>query len=140
MSKLSNGQLTVWAAAWSSSSDPDMYQVYHKNSTATSTKAWGYDYLTSTDADEYQRGIVDRLSDLIDEGRESSNPQVRKEIYTHALDTLMELAVEFPTYQRKQLYVWQKGIFDEKTIYTGTAVTAYRSPLSDIWNVSFMEG
>ena len=34
--KLASGQLQVWAAAWSSSSDPDMYQVYHKDSTATS--------------------------------------------------------------------------------------------------------
>ncbi|MDE7380082.1 MAG: hypothetical protein K2N14_03420, partial [Clostridia bacterium] len=30
LSKLSSGALTVWAAAWSSSIDPDMYQVYHK--------------------------------------------------------------------------------------------------------------
>ena len=138
--KLSTGQLTVWAAAWSSSSDPDMYQVYHKNSSATSTKAWGYEYLTGNEVDYYQREIVDRLADLIDEGRETSIVDERKITYSNALDVLMELAVEYPTYQRKMLYVWAKGIFDESTLYTGDAVTAYRSPLSDIWNVSFMEG
>lgn len=139
LSKLANGQLTVWAAAWSSSSDPDMYQVYHKNSSATSTKAWGYGYLTGNEVDSYQRDIVDRLADLIDQGRETSIVDERKAIYTSALDTLMELAVEYPTYQRKMLYVWTKGIFDEKTLYTGNQVTAYRSPLSDIWKVSFLE-
>ena len=41
LSKLSSGLLTVWAAAWSSTIDPDMYQVYHKDSTATSTLNWG---------------------------------------------------------------------------------------------------
>ncbi|MBQ2712385.1 MAG: hypothetical protein IJF71_03315, partial [Clostridia bacterium] len=42
LTKLSTGALTVWAAAWGSTIDPDMYQVYHKDSTATSVKAWGY--------------------------------------------------------------------------------------------------
>ena len=140
LSKLANGQLTVWAAAWSSSSDPDMFQVYHKNSMATSIKAWGYGYLTGATADATQRSIVNTLSELIDQGRESTVVAVRKSIYDQALDKLMELAVEFPTYQRKSLYVWPKGVFDESTLYTGSAVSAYRSPLSDIWNVSFLEG
>ena len=42
LTKLSTGSLAVWAAAWGTTVDPDMYQVYHKNSTATSTLAWGY--------------------------------------------------------------------------------------------------
>jgi peptide/nickel transport system substrate-binding protein len=42
LSKLTTGSLTVWAAAWSSTIDPDMYQVYHKDSTATSVLNWGY--------------------------------------------------------------------------------------------------
>ena len=42
LTKLATGSLAVWAAAWGSTIDPDMYQVYHKNSTATSVLAWGY--------------------------------------------------------------------------------------------------
>ncbi len=141
--KLANGQLTVWAAAWSSSSDPDMYQVYHKDSSATSTKAWGYGYLTSaacaTD-NRYEYDLVQELSDKIEEGRESDVKDERKPVYHEALDILMDLAVEFPTYQRKVYYVWQRGLFDESTMYTGDQVDTYRSPLSDIWNVSFKEG
>lgn len=41
LTKLSTGSLEVWAAAWGSTIDPDMYQVYHKNSSATSVYAWG---------------------------------------------------------------------------------------------------
>lgn len=136
--KLANGKLTVWAAAWSSSSDPDMFQVYHKNSMATSIKAWGYGYLTGNESGD-QREIVNRLADYIDAGRESTVVEVRQRVYADALDTLMELAVECPTYQRKSLYVWPRNVFDESTIYTGTGVSAYRSPLSEIWNVSFKE-
>ena len=42
LTKLADGGLAIWAAAWSSTIDPDMYQVYHKKSQATSTKNWGY--------------------------------------------------------------------------------------------------
>ncbi len=140
LSKLSSGLLTVWAAAWSSSSDPDMYQVYHKNSNATSIKAWGYPYLLSVDCDSYQRGLVEDLATLIEQGRESTEVSERAPVYRDALDKLMELAVEFPTYQRKLLYVWPAGLFDESTIYgTNDQVGPYRSPLSHIWKVSFNE-
>ena len=46
----------------------------------------------------------------------------------------MELAIELPTYQRKDLYVYQNGIFDTSTF---TEASAYQSPLSELWNVSF---
>lgn len=144
--KLAGGQLTVWAAAWSSSSDPDMYQVYHRYSTATSTRAWGYQYLTSAQCDAYQRGLVEDLSELIEQGREWTEPEDRVGYYHDALDTLMELAVEFPTYQRQTFYIWQTGVLNEDTMFTSTdsnnarRVTAYRSPLSEIWNVEFNEG
>ena len=134
--KLSSGLLTVWAAAWSSSSDPDMYQVYHKNSNATSTTAWGYTHLKGNQSTDYEKQILNDLADLIDEGREYIDVTDRKPIYMAALDKLMELAVEFPTYQRKVYYIWPKGVFDETTIFTQNNKT-YHSPLSEIWKVSF---
>lgn len=139
LADLAAGNLAVWAAAWGSSSDPDMYQVYHKSSKATSTRAWGYSYLTGAACDSYQRGLVDDLADLIEKGRESDQVAERRPTYIEALDKVMELAVEFPTYQRKTFYVWRQGIFDESTMFTGNQVKTYRSPLSEIWNVSFNE-
>ncbi|MCH5155320.1 MAG: hypothetical protein J1F69_01820 [Clostridiales bacterium] len=146
LSKLSSGLLTVWAAAWSSSSDPDMFQVYHKNSQATSTTAWGYKYIFSSQFQELepknnklgydQRKMIDELSALIDDGRETDVKEERIEIYDQAMDKLMDLAVEFPTYQRKVFYIWRKGVFKEKTMLRGTGnVTTYQSPLSRIWEV-----
>ena len=146
LSKLSAGRLTVWAAAWSSSSDPDMFQVYHKDSNATSTLAWGYNYIRSAQhasSSEFattEIRILDDLSDLIDDGREVTSVNERKPIYIEAQNKLMQLAVEFPTYQRKVYYVWQRGLFDESTMFTGADVGTYQSPLSRIWEVSFNEG
>ncbi len=150
LSKLSSGLLTVWAAAWSSSSDPDMYQVYHKNSQATSTTAWGYKYIFSSafeelpankNPDNYiQREMINKLSDLIDEGRETDDTNARKITYDEALNQLMNLAVEFPTYQRKVYYIWRKGVFNESTLLRGSGnVTTYQSPLSRIWEVEIVK-
>ncbi|MDE7107995.1 MAG: hypothetical protein K2O39_06690, partial [Clostridiales bacterium] len=144
LSKLSSGLLTVWAAAWSSSSDPDMYQVYHKDSQATSTTAWGYRYLLSSkytglkkNPDNYdQVQMIKDLSNKIDAGRETDVVSERYECYSAeggALDMLMDLAVEFPTYQRQVYYVWRKGVFKESTLVSN--VTSYQSPLSRIWEV-----
>ena len=62
LTKLSTGQLAVWAAAWSSTVDPDLYQVYHKDSKATSIKNWGYAEIFK-DADQFgyeQRKITQK--------------------------------------------------------------------------------
>ena len=139
LSKLANGQLSVWAAAWSSSSDPDMYQVYHTASTATSTLAWGYPHLKSNQSTQYERSKLDELDGYIEDGRKYMTVAERKPYYERALNALMDLAVEFPTYQRKVYYVWGKNVFNESTMYTGNQVATYRSPLSEIWNVSFNE-
>ena len=77
------------------------------------------------------------LANLIDDGRETTEVSERKEIYIDAQNKLMELAVEFPTYQRKVYYVWGKGLFDPDSILTGSDVGTYQSPLSRIWEVSW---
>lgn len=136
LSKLASGGLAVWAAAWSSSSDPDMYQVYHKNSSATSILNWGFPYLIS-DGTGTEKDIIDALADEIEAGREVMSVEARKPHYDDALDYVMQLAVELPTYQRKNLYVYQKGVLDETTFYP--KASAYRSPLTNIWEVSFIE-
>lgn len=135
--KLTSGGLQVWAAAWSSTIDPDIYQVYHKDSKATSTLNWGYDDILDEDnADIYYREVdmVDELSDKIDEARETLDQDVRKSIYSECLDLVMALAVEFPTYQRKDLFIWNTNFIDSSTL---AEATAYQSPLSRIWEVDF---
>lgn len=138
LTKLGSGLLSVWAAAWSSSSDPDMYQVYHKKSNATSILNWGFPYLIA-DGTSQEKRMINDLKDLIEEGREYTEPENRRPIYNDAMNLVMDLAVELPTYQRKNLYVYQKGVLDESTFYPNPQGKAYRSPLSHIWEVSFIE-
>ena len=103
LSKLANGDLTVWAAAWGAGVDPDMYQVYHIDSTAGSTANWGYRAIRKNAGGKYdtELEIVEDLSDIIDQARETLDNNRRIELYAEALDLVMELAVELPTYQRQ---------------------------------------
>ena len=134
--KLASGDLAVWAAAWSSTVDPDMFQVFHMDSQATSVLNWGYDYLiTQNMATPEEREIIEELSDKIDEGRETIVQSERAQIYREASDIVMELAVEFPLYQRSDIFVYNSDLIDKTTLVQDT--TPYRSPFSEIWKVSY---
>lgn len=135
LSKLASGGLEVWAAAWSSTIDPDMYQVYHKDSSATSIKNWGFPYIMEEGTSEEQAWL-DELALLIEEARATMDQNKRKEDYAQALDIVMELAVELATYQRKNLFIWNSAVIDSSTL---CEATAYQSPLSRIWEVSLVE-
>ncbi len=139
LTELSTGSLAIWCAAWSSTIDPDMFQVYHMESKATNTLAWGYDWIKSNSSDLAQEDytILSDLSDLIDAGRSVNEQSERSTIYREALDKLMELAVEFPLYQRNDLYVYNKTVIDEKTV--NQAPTSYSSPLDEIWKVEYLK-
>ena len=46
----------------------------------------------------------------------------------------MEMAVEIPTYQRKNMYAYDSSVLDDSTFFQN--VTPYKRPLAEIWNVS----
>lgn len=133
LSKLSSGALTVWAAAWGSTLDPDMYQVYHKNSTASSTRAWGYSYLKTEGG--YQEELLDSLSEKIDEARETLDQEERADIYKDAMEYLLELAVELPVYQRSVVYAYNSNIIKTSSLPQDT--NPYSSPLDRMWEIEF---
>ncbi len=84
----------MWAAAWQSTADPDMYQVYH------SRNANGQ----NTNSNHYQ--IVDTaLDDLIIAGRTSADNDFRKATYKQAMEIILDWGVELPLYQRKDCTV-----------------------------------
>lgn len=134
LSKLASGGLQIWAAAWSSSVDPDMYQVYHKDSTASSVKNWGYPYLIREGTRE-ERDILDELASEIELGRKYLTEADRKPHYEKALNLVMDLAVELPTYQRKEMYLINTDVVDVNTL---CEANVYQSPLSKIWDVNFV--
>ena len=135
LSKLASGGLQIWAAAWSSSIDPDMYQVYHKDSTASSIKNWGYPYLLR-DGTWDEKEILTKLATAIEKGRKYNDEDERKPYYEEALNLVMELAVELPTYQRKEMYLINTEIVDINTL---CEANVYQSPLSMIWDVNFVK-
>ena len=138
LTKLSTGSLTVWAAAWGSSIDPDMYQVYHKNSTATSVLAWGYrEILNNPTLYAYENSVINDLSALIDEAREYTDQNVRAGLYEEAMKLVLDLAVEMPVYQRSVLYAYNTEVIKESTI--PTEINPYSSPLNRIWELELAD-
>ncbi|MDE6059925.1 MAG: hypothetical protein K2G31_00400, partial [Clostridia bacterium] len=141
LSDLSNGKLAVWAAAWSSTIDPDMYQVYHKDSQAGSVKNWGYPQILGMTSDAAwgdELVLVQELSKRIDLGRATTDQDKRKEIYAGALDLIMELAVEFPTYQRNDMSAYQPNLLDPKTLPSKDDCSPYSGLLARIWEINYL--
>ena len=141
LKKLNNGDLAVWAAAWGAGVDPDMYQVYHIDSTAGSTNNWGYRAIKANTTGEYDEELelVERLSQLIDLARTTLDIKQRTIYYAQALDIVMELAVELPTYQRSDLFAYNTDIIDVTTLTPPEELTSYNGPLSRLWDVSLKE-
>ena len=141
LTKLSTGSLEVWAAAWGSTIDPDMYQVYHKNSTATSVYAWGYREIKGNKTlYSYEYAKITELSEIIDEARsimysdKNREQAERAALYKQAMSIVLDIAVEMPVYQRKTLYAYNtktiKGLTDE--------INDYTSPLEKIWELELV--
>ncbi len=134
LTKINTGALEVWAAAWSSALDPDLYQVYHKDSTATSTLAWGYNYLKVNGTSE-ELDILDELSDLIDEARSTNDKTIRSELYMEAMEQILDLAIELPVYQRSVLYSYNSKVIKSESV--PSQVNPFSSPLDRIWEIEF---
>jgi len=145
----------VYALAWQSSADPDLYQVYHYMSQAESVIsngiAWLYENgnhdelgtievvkLDGTTVTMNQHEALVYLAELIEEGVKYMLPEERKPVYDVALTILAQLNIEIPTYQRKNLFVYDGRVIDQTTL--STTVTPYWGPLAEIWKVSFAEG
>lgn len=144
LTKLATGSLAVWAAAWGSTIDPDMYQVYHKNSSATSVYAWGYrEIFRAPDKYTQEISIITQLSEKIEKGRETTVQKDRRVIYKNAMIDVLNLAVEMPIYQRMNLYAYNTKVIKESSLkYSKTDdgnVNPYSSPLERIWEIEMVK-
>ena len=83
--------------------------------------------------------MVRELSDIIDLARETLDESRRTAYYAEALDMVMELAVELPTYQRSDLFAYNSDIIDTSTLTPAEDLTPYNGPLSKLWEVSLKE-
>lgn len=140
LKKLATGDLAVWAAAWSSTIDPDMYQVYHVDSNAGSTLNWGYSTIKANQ-DKYvtEYGLILELSELIDAARSTTDQKERTTIYADALKKVMDLAVEMPTYQRKDLTVFNSEKIDRNTLTPDSEIGPNNGLFSRIWEMDYVK-
>ena len=136
LTKINTGSLEVWAAAWSSALDPDLYQVYHKDSSATSTLAWGYNYIKTSGSAE-EMAILNDLSELIDEARETNDKEVRSDLYQQAMEEILDLAIELPVYQRSVLYAFNSKVINTDSMPEESEMNPFSSPLDRIWEIEF---
>jgi len=111
--------LDVWAAAWGATPDPDMYQVYHSEGPSN------------------HYGIKSpELDQLIIDARSTNDIEVRKQLYSQALDIIMEWAVEMPTYQRKNMYIFNKKVVNIDTLPEN--MTPYYGYFAEVENLELM--
>lgn len=137
LKKLTTGGLEVWAAAWSSAADPDMYQNYHKDSTATALKNWYCQGMLNDQSDQftYEKTLIQELADLIEDGRKTNSRDERAAIYAEALEVVMKLAIELPTYQRNDLAVYNTEVIDVNTLNSNASFN--EGVVSKIWEVDY---
>lgn len=134
--KLATGKLAVWAAAWSTGIDPDLYQIYHKDSKASNTKNWGYETIMNNKTEfAEENALLDYISAEIDTARSNLNEQFRTIHYVNALNGIMELAVELPTYQRHDLAVYNKEVINPSSLNQNP--TANAGVLFKIWELDY---
>ena len=76
------------------------------------------------------------MSDAIDEGRSTTDTTKRAQAYKKALNLVMELAVELPTYQRQDMFVYNTSFIDTSTFNTDTS--SFKGLTSDIHLLSLV--
>jgi len=139
LSNLATGSAPhVWAAAWSSGIDPNPFQLFHHQSTAASVRNYGIHWILNESGDEYQQRIVTDIADLIDAGRSTNDRRERSLIYRDTFDRIMDLAVELPTYNRQDMFVFNRHVIDVSTLQHSDS--PFWSPLARIWEVSLVGG
>lgn len=111
-----SGAAEGWVAAWQSTNDPDMYQLYH------SQGATNYYAINDTDLDE-----------LIMAARATTDQEVRKTMYKEAMEIILDWGVELPVYQRSEATIFSSERVNIDTIAKDqTPYWTYKSELNNL--------
>ena len=110
-----SGAAEGWVAAWQSTNDPDMYQLYH------SQGATNYYAINDTDLDE-----------LIMAARATTDQEARKAMYKEAMEIILDWGVELPVYQRSEATIFSTERVNIDTIAKDmTPYWTYKSELNN---------
>ena len=121
------GTQELWCAAWGSTIDPDMYQVYHSSNIVG---------LGGSDSNHYHIQSAE-LDQLILDARQSDDQAYRKELYKAALDEIMDWAVEIPAYQRQNIVIASSERVDTATVTPD--VTTFWGWLAEVNTMNMVE-
>ena len=111
-----SGAAEGWVAAWQSTNDPDMYQLYHSQGSTNHYKI--------ADPD---------LDDLIMAARQTTDQEARKAMYKEAMDIILDWGVELPVYQRSEATIFSTERINIDTIAKDmTPYWTYKSELNNM--------
>ena len=115
-SSYQSGVAEGWVAAWQSTNDPDMYQLYDSNGSTN--------YYKINDSD---------LDELIEAARQTTDQDARKAMYKEAMEIILDWGVELPVYQRSEATIFSSERIDTATIPTDmTPYWTYQSEINTI--------
>ena len=118
-----------------------MFQIWYSDpavNQSTSPSAKGLYWLFENGTEDQKAALV-KLNELIIAGRSTLDQEERKVIYAEALEISTGLACEIPTYQRKNMFVFNKDVIDAASLFSGDDVTPFQSPIQYIWNVELVD-
>ena len=115
-SSYQSGVAEGWVAAWQSTNDPDMYQLYDSNGSTN--------YYKINDSD---------LDELIEAARQTTDQDARKAMYKEAMEIILDWGVELPVYQRSEATIFSSERVDTATIPNDmTPYWTYQSEINKI--------
>ncbi|WP_294768633.1 ABC transporter substrate-binding protein [uncultured Gemmiger sp.] len=115
-SSYQSGVAEGWVAAWQSTNDPDMYQLYDSNGSTN--------YYKINDSD---------LDELIEAARQTTDQDARKAMYKEAMEIILDWGVELPVYQRSEATIFSSERVDTTTIPNDmTPYWTYQSEINKI--------
>ena len=111
-----SGAAEGWVAAWQSTNDPDMFQLYHSQGATN--------YYAINDAD---------LDELIMAARQTTDQEARKAMYKEAMEIILDWGVELPVYQRSEATIFSTERINIETIAKDqTPYWTYKSELNNL--------
>ena len=112
-------QVEMWAAAWGSTVDPDMTQIYFSdcaNGPVTGQKK-NPNGGPNQGGSNYEYCIADpTLDQNIKDALASTDQAYRKAIYKDCLDIVIDWACEIPTYQRQNAIIFSTQTVNLDTV------------------------
>ena len=117
---LEEGTCAMWAAAWDTTAEPDIYEMYHADG---AYNMYGID--------------DDTLSDKLETLRTTQKQSNREKIYKQCYDIVLDWAVEVPVYQKQNAIIYSQARMNANTITPD--MTEYYDWMNEVHNIEMYE-